>query len=210
MWLLYGMVLLSLGTNLDNLGVGLAYGAGGIRLPALSNLVIALMATAATGAAMLVGHAASHLLAIQVANALGGLLLIAVGLWIGAKSLADSAVPVGHHPVEIGRFRIPLLGVAVRILREPSQADRNRSGLIDLAEAIPLGLALAANNVAGGLGGGLTGFPPLASSLAVGLGSFLTLWVGWHVGRRTARPWLGTRAALLAAVLLILVGLHEV
>ncbi|MGE5590567.1 MAG: sporulation membrane protein YtaF [Bacillota bacterium] len=210
MWLIYGVVLLSLGTNLDNLGVGLAYGAGGIRLPVLSNLVIALIATGVTAAAMVVGQAASHLLAIQAANALGGLLLIAAGLWIGAKSLVGTTKPVGHQPVEIGHFRIPLLGVAVRILREPSQADQNRSGLIDLAEAIPLGQALAANNVAGGLGGGLTGFPPLATSVAVGLGSFLTLWGGRHIGRRTARPGLGTRAALLAAVLLILVGLHEV
>ena len=210
MWLLYGILLLSIGTNLDNLGAGLAYGAGGLRLPAAANLVIAAIAALATALAMLFGNAATHVLNAHLANVLGGLLLVLVGLWIGAKSLLDSTSPQGVQPVELGTFRVPLLGVVVRIFREPARADANQSGSIDLIESLPLGLALAANNVAGGLGGGLAGFPPLATALAVGLGSYLTLWGGWHLGRSAARPAVGARAAVVAAVILILVGLREI
>lgn len=210
MWLLLGILLLSIGTNLDDLGVGLAYGASGLRLPAAANLVIAAIATLTTGAAIALGHAASHLVAVRVANILGGLVLIAVGLVIGMKGLLDGNHPAGPQPFEIKRFRVPFLGLAVRVLREPARADQNNSGSIDVGESIPLGLALAANNVAGGVGGGLAGFPPLTTALVVGLGSYLTLWGGWHAGQRAARPALGARAALLAAVILILVGLREI
>ena len=43
------ILLLALSCNLDNVGVGIAYGARGIGIPLASNLLIALITAAGTG-----------------------------------------------------------------------------------------------------------------------------------------------------------------
>lgn len=67
------------------------------------------------------------------------------------------------------------LGLVIQILRTPSAADLDRSGIISAMEAAWLGLALSLDAFGAGIGAAFIGYPPLVTSaiIAVASGSFI-------------------------------------
>jgi len=96
------------------------------------------------------------------------------------------------------------------ILREPSRADFDRSGIISGREAIFLGVALAMDAFGSGFGAALMGFPPLAVAAAVGSAKFVLLVAGLVAGRQYARRISGEKATVLAGAVLVLIGITRV
>jgi putative sporulation protein YtaF len=187
--------LIGIAGNLDNLGVGVAYGVRRIGIPFRSNLFIAVVAAVGTVLTAYAGMGISRVLQPAFANVIGAGVIIAVGVWVlwprrPAKPEADRQDAIGlvHHP---------------------EQADADLSGDISLAESIALSVGLGINAWAGGLGGGLVGLSPWLLALSTGLFSFVTLWAGEHLGRRALGGWLGPKATIAAGVLLILIGLKD-
>ncbi|MDA8344368.1 MAG: manganese efflux pump [Thermaerobacter sp.] len=189
-------ILISIAGNLDNLGVGIAYGARRIGIPALPNLFIALVAAAGT---LIMGYAGSgigHILAPEAANAMGALCIMAVGVWVlWPRPARQEAEGPGMGPIGL--------------IHNPEQADEDLSGDISLVESLALAVALGINAWAGGLGGGLVGVPPWALAALTGGFSYLTLFAGEHLGRRAIGHWLGNKASLVAGLLLILIGIKD-
>ncbi|MBX5465869.1 MAG: hypothetical protein IRZ26_09985 [Clostridia bacterium] len=197
--LLVDLLLFALATNADNLVAGLAYAARGIRIGWAANAVISLMGGGAIAGGALLGSLLGGRLSAGLADRLGGALLTLIGL----VSLVQSAAR--RLPDEGTELRLARLGLIVRILRYPEEADRDLSGGIEGAEVLLLGAALSVNNVAAGAGAGLMGLPVAATALATALFSFAALLAGvplLRLGRRwsLAAEWSG-------ALLLLLLGL---
>ena len=188
-WILTAL-LIGLASNLDNLGVGVSYGARRIGIPFLSNLMIALVATVGTGLLAYTGGSLKHLLSPAVAGAVSASCIISVGFWVLWPRRA------GKEPIEM--------------VIHPEEADIDHSGDISLREALALSVGLGVNAWAGGFSGGLVGVPAWAIALAAGGFSIATLWAGERVGKHTLGHWLGARANVVAGVLLILVGVKNV
>ena len=89
LWL--SAVLIATVSNLDNLGVGTAFGMRDTPVSALANLIIAAVTMAATAIAMTFGRALSQLIAPSIGSALGSAIIIAVG----AGTVTDLDP---HHP----------------------------------------------------------------------------------------------------------------
>jgi len=193
---LYLILLISLASNLDNLGVGLAYGVRRIRIPLLPNLLIAGCGMLATYLTVWAGGMVARFLPVHLANVIGAVMIIGVGLWVMKPKAPASAKPVRTHSV---------LG----LLDEPEQADLDQSGVISLKESIWLGVALSINNVTNGFSAGLWTLGPFPTALGSGLFSYLTLWGGALIGSRYAAQWLGEKASVVAGLLLILIGVHQ-
>lgn len=194
-WILPAL-LIGIAGNLDNLGVGVAYGARSIGIPVLPNLFIAFVASVG---ALVLGYAGVGIgvaLSPEVANVTGALCIIGVGVWVLWP----------RHPRDVADE--PAAG-PIGLIHNPERADEDRSGDISLMESLALSVALGINAWAGGLGGGLVGVPPWALALSTGLFSYLTLWAGEHLGRRTIGHLLGERATLAAGLLLILIGIKD-
>ncbi len=188
-WILTTL-LIGLAGNLDNLGVGVAYGARRIGIPFLSNLLIAVVATVGTGFLAYAGASLKHLLSPAVAGAVSAACIIAVGFWVlWARRVVEEPIELVLHPEE---------------------ADVDHSGDISLSEALALSIGLGVNAWAGGFSGGLVGVPAWAIALATGGFSIATLWAGERVGNHTLGHWLGARGNVVAGVLLILVGVKNV
>jgi putative sporulation protein YtaF len=189
-------ILIGLAGNLDNLGVGIAYGARRIGIPAVPNLFIAAVAA---GGTLVMGYAGSdigHVLPVETANALGAICIMLVGVWVLWPRRQRQASEVsGKGPIGL--------------IHNPERADEDLSGDISLLESLALSVALGINAWAGGLGGGLVGVPPWALALATGIFSYLTLFAGEHLGRRTVGHWLGNKASLVAGLILILIGIKD-
>jgi len=205
----FSILAFSIASNLDNFGVGLAYGLGGTRVTWPANLAIAIISAVATGSAMLAGQALAQV-NLRLASEAGAGVIGVIGLWIALKSFVDGiAVPGQRGLQEVLQFRIRSLGLIISFLKEPVEADADRSGTIDLREAPLLGAALSVNCIAGGVAVGLMGYPYLATSLTVAAASFLAILGGWRLGRHAGARWLSRHAGVLAGLLLILLSVLE-
>jgi putative sporulation protein YtaF len=207
------ILVLALSSNLDNIGVGLAYGTRKVCLPFLSNLIIALITSCGTLITMLIGKdLAVFCLKGLFSDYLGGGIIIIVGLYVLIKSFPQ------RDPAEKGRARceergggggLNRLKELGRLIGDPGLADRDSSGCIEAGEAAVLGLALTLNNLANGFAAGMIGLSPALTTGAVFLFSLLTFWVGILLGRRfVSRMW-GAWASPAAGVMLILIGIYE-
>jgi len=205
--------LLAISCNLDNVGVGIAYGARGIGIPLASNLLIALITAAGTGLCIVFGQQIFQVLPAQVGVLLGAVLLIGMGVWIIRQEFRERG-----RPGQEVQPAVPANGLAqkswlrrlILILQHPVLADRDSSGHIDLRESLLLSLALMLNNIPNGVGAGLLGLSTLLTTLTVGVLSILTFWLGIGLGRSLGVRWLGRHAGTLSGLLLIMIGLVEI
>jgi putative Mn2+ efflux pump MntP len=171
-------LLIAAVSNLDNLSVGVAVGVFGSRIAAVPNMIIAAMTMAGTAAAMSSGHALSKLVATRTAASLGSVIIIGVGAATIVASLAAVRTP----------------------RRSPEFHNSYR-------EALALGFALSLNNIGAGVGAGIAGVPPLATTLFAGAFSLLCVGGGSWTGKSLARPVLGNRAPLVSGLALVAIGI---
>jgi putative sporulation protein YtaF len=204
------ILVLAISCNLDNVGVGLAYGARGIGIPLASNLLIALVTAAGTGLCIACGRQIFHFLPAEVAVLLGAGLLIGMGAWVIRQEIggASRQEQVSHSEDELAQKS--LWRRLILLLENPSLADRDSSGHIDLRESLLLSLALMLNNLPNGVGAGLLGLSIWFTTMMVGLLSILTFWLGIGLGRSLGILWLGRHAGAISGLLLIVIGLAEI
>jgi putative sporulation protein YtaF len=207
------IILLAISCNLDNVGVGIAYGARGIGIPLASNFLIALITAAGTGLCIVFGQQIFQVLPGEVGVFLGAALLIGMGIWVIRQEIGER-----DHPGQEVQPAVAANGLAQKswlrrlllILQHPVLADRDSSGHIDLKESLLLSLALMLNNIPNGVGAGLLGLSTLLTTLMVGVLSILTFWLGIGLGRSLGIRWLGRHAGTLSGLLLIVIGLAEI
>jgi putative sporulation protein YtaF len=205
--------LLAISCNLDNVGVGIAYGARGVGIPLASNLLIALITAGGTGLCIIFGHRIFQVLPPEVGVILGAVLLIGMGVWvirqeIGGGASQDREATFADAPQAVAQES--LVRRMVLILKNPFLADQDASGHIDPRESFLLSLALMLNNIPNGVGAGLLGLSALFTTLMVGLLSILTFWLGIGLGRSLGIRWLGRNAGTLSGLLLIGIGVAEI
>lgn len=208
------LLLLALALSLDSLMVGLLYGLRGIRLPWGAMGIVSLATALLLALSMASGRLLAAVLAPVLANRVGALILALVGLWITYQTIrtersrrrvsAEAPPPLRR----VWRLRLGSVGVVIEILREPGAADLDRSGHINPVEALFLGVALALDSVAAGLGAAMTGFSPVGLPLAAGVTSVGLLAAGSRLSGympfRLEGPW-----AAVHGVLLTLLGLYR-
>ncbi len=180
--------------NLDNGGVGVAYGLRKIRIPIGPNLLIAAIAAGGALVFGLIGERAATLLPLWADNWIGAFVIIGVGVWVLVGDAMARRVPKGAF---------------AGVLAEPATADADHSGDISLRESLLLSVALGINAWAGGLGAGLLGLGLWPVVVGVGVMSMLMLSVGVSLGSEVLGRLLGTRATLMAGLLLIGIGLKQ-
>ncbi|MBX6354043.1 MAG: manganese efflux pump [Thermoflavifilum sp.] len=192
------LIAIAVASNLDNAGVGIAYGVRRIRISWLANLVIAIISGLATWASGWLGRALVAYMPGRAAAWMGAVVMAAVGLWVMSE------------PWRSRRPSRPPRTVVARILRDPVTADFDGSQTISLLEALVLGVALAVNALVGGFDAGILQMGLVWVGAAVAVCSFLLLGLSAYVGRRYAAAWLGDKATYVAGVLLIVIALHQV
>jgi putative sporulation protein YtaF len=201
-------LLLGLAANLDNFGVGVSYGVQKIRIPFLSNFLIALLSGIVTFISVLAGHLLSQY--IMVANMLGALMIVAIGFWVAVhKSTSGNNLPAAVPAMKTYSVAVKPLSCIIQITKNPSFADLDANGFISSKEAMALGLTLSFNCIATGVGAGLTGLDPLPLSISVFLFSIVTISSGYWTGWKTASNRLERWSQAFAGVLLILIGIYE-
>lgn len=194
------VLAIAVASNLDNAGVGIAYGVRKIQISWWANGLIAVVSGLATFMSGWVGDEIAHYISAQTAAWIGAIAMILVGLWVMSDAWRKRTQPVAE----------PARNMVTRILRDPVEADFDKSFSISLLEALVLGVALAINSLVGGFDAGVFHMGILWTALLVALFSYLMLGISAWVGSRYAAQTLGDRATYIAGALLILVGIHQI
>lgn len=193
---LLSALILSVSSNLDTVTVCISYGMYDIRLPWLSNILIAFITSVGTFLSMEFGHILSVVLPGGLGNVLGGITLILLGLWFLLGCFKNTMKTSTIKPEEIPN-------------NETLMADKDASGDINLKETIPLSLALTINNIGVGIAASMTGVSILYSTILTFIITILSVCGGTWLGRSILGKICGKCAPLLSSILLIIIGVYE-
>ena len=201
------VVLLSAAISVDALGAGLAYGIRRIRVPVGAVLLVAATSLVGVAVSTLVGSKAAYWLTARLAERIGGLILVAMGLWIGWEGIRDRR----RNHVASGAdlllsLRVRPLGVMIQVMRCPEIADVDRSGQLGAGEAVLLGSALALDTFGAGLAAGLGGGSWIIVAMAVGLMTLCGFTGGTALGQRVPEGWGGVWLRVAPGVILTIMG----
>lgn len=197
---LLAIIAIGLASNLDNAGVGIAYGVRKIRIPWYSNLAIAIISFLATLISGLFGNLISTWISPWIGQLIGTIVIIGVGVWVLLQPYVEKR-PIPKETSPTSSF--------TRLLQNPEEADIDSSKSISLAESILLGIALAMNALAGGFNAGITQLNIWYTSLSVGIFSFILLALCAGFGEKFAAEKLGNRATVISGLLLIFIGFRQ-
>ncbi|MGC8491907.1 MAG: sporulation membrane protein YtaF [Syntrophobacteraceae bacterium] len=206
------ILLMAVSCNLDNVGIGIAYGARGISIPFGSNLLIAAITTLGTFLSTVFGRSMYLFLKPETANYIGSAILIGAGVWVAFYDSVAPAPQVLHtseNAAVMTETPRSFFRRVLSILNDPCSADTDRSSHIDLKEGTVLGLALTLNNMANGVGAGLIGLNMVWLALSVFLFSIATIVAGLMIGSRYGNRVFGRYSGLAAGLLLICIGIFE-
>lgn len=208
----FSLAALAFAVSLDSFTVGLTYGLRKMKLPFRSLLFIAGCSALSIALAMAFGASIQALLQPHVAESLGGVVLIVIGLW--ALYQVFRSPDHGREKEECDDVIIDLelkkLGIIVRILRKPTAADIDQSGTITGREALLLGVALSLDAFGAGFAAALIGFSPLWMAITVAFMSALFVKVGMKSGFLFADADWMKKLSFLPGCILILLGLWKV
>lgn len=201
-------VLLALALSLDSLGTGVAYGMRRLTLPASTYVLLAAATATMMTFSMLAGASLVGPGDAVLASALGRTALLGVGLWQIHRGWRQYlGIMTREAPGQpLATFRLVPLGVLVQVLHDPTRADLDSSGRLDMGESALLGLALGLDALAAGFGTGMLGFP-LQVIPTVALACPLFLAVGTALGRRIATDWLSRRGFALPGLIICAIAL---
>ncbi|WP_024832447.1 sporulation membrane protein YtaF [Ruminiclostridium josui] len=205
MGVILSIFLLCLAPNLDNMAIGLAYGARKINVPLKSNISIALFSGIATLLSSLLGNILTNYISDSLGKTIGGTIVILMGIFtiIGYLNNRRKSKRVYGNGIQY-------IDDIKAVMDDPGIADRDYSGDISLKESILLGIALASNCIGTGFGAGVFGINAFVLSAAVIVFSLITISVGAIIGRRYASKFLGEKATIISGILLIIIGLYQI
>lgn len=203
-------LLFACGVSADGFMVGVAYGIQKIRIPIVSLMVVALASSMAVTISMVCGKGIGTMIPQPWANSIGAIMLMVVGFYffLGAcREKIHSLEKGNEEPLLI--LNIKSLGIIVHILKEPSRADFDSSGIISTREAFFLGTALAMDAMGAGLGAAMTGLNIFFTAVSVGMLKFILVNAGLCIGRMADSKRLKNISALISSIIFIIIGLAE-
>ncbi|EJS64395.1 sporulation membrane protein YtaF [Bacillus cereus] len=195
---LFSILLIGIASNLDNAGVGIAYGIRKIRISWFNNFIIAFLGFLFTLLAGFFGNWIALFISEFTANLIGAIVLGVIGVFILCQPFLSQKDTIESKD-----------GSVMGILRDPEKADFDGSKTISFSEAIVLGVALSINNIAGGFDAGVTNLNLWLTAVISGLFSFICIRGFAYVGKRFLAEYLGKWATVIAGILLVLIGIDQ-
>lgn len=204
------LFLLAFAVSLDSFSVGFTYGLRKMRIPLLSILIISCCSAGILIVAMTVGHFFEKLFSPDVAESIGGIVLILLGAWVLFQFFRpEKTKELTLNESPLINLEIKSLGLVIQILRKPMSADFDQSGTITGLEAIMLGLALSLDAFGAGIGAAMLGYSPLYLAMSVAIMSSLFVFMGMKLGVLFARyEWI-QKFSFIPGILLIIIGIWK-
>ena len=164
------LAIFAIAISIDGFVVGVTYGLKKIAIGIISLLIISGISTIAIFITGSIGSLLATTINEELACNIGSIILVFIGIWMVLTTYFEDFFDT-HIKV-------------IKILQEPIKADFDKSGSINIVEAIFLGIALALDAVGAGLGVGFTGFHGLSVPFIIGGVNFILVSSGYIFGSK--------------------------
>ena len=201
MALILSALLFSLSSNLDNVVVGIAYGIKKIKIGIIANLIIAIVTSTGTFLSMSVGVYISKFLPLSVANGLGAVVIIILGVYFVTQSIIKLVNNTKSKELALKNI--------TDMIEYAEKSDLDNSGDISMKEALIIAFGLTFNNLGTGVAASITGVSIQFTVISTFILSILTIIFGEAVGNHVLGKFLGKYAPLFSGILLIILGIIE-
>lgn len=201
-----GLLLLVTAVSLDGFGVGITYGLRKIKVPVIALGIIMLCSGIIVYTSMLVGDLLSFFISKEVAKILGGIILIAIGLFSFVNVIRAKLV---NAPSTSKAYTTKIEDIKT-VMTTPDKADLDHSGSISAGEAFLLGLALALDAFGAGIGASMLGYSPILTAVLTACMSGFFLFFGMKLGILLAQQEKLQRLTFLPPMILIAIGIFNI
>jgi len=196
--------------SLDSFSVGVTYGLRKVIIPVFSTIIISIASATMILLSMQIGVWIQYFLSPNVANFVGAIILISIGIWsiiqVFRQKDEDNEQELHVNETKVLVIELKKIGLVIQILKKPMKADIDQSGSISSIEAIFLGLALSLDAFGAGIGASLIGFKPFVTALTIAGMSGLFILIGIKVGFLFSEfKWL-KKFTIIPGIILILMG----
>lgn len=160
--------------------------------------------------AMGIGQIIATFISPEIAERIGGIVLILLGTWILFQFFRpEKSKDTLPHEKTIVTLEIKSLGLVINILKKPLSADFDKSGAITGIEAFMLGIALSLDAFGAGLGAAMLGFSPFILAITVACMSSLFVLFGLKMGAFLSKSGFIQRFSFIPGILLIFIGIWK-
>lgn len=203
--------ILAFAVSLDSFTVGFTYGLRKMHIPIKSLIIIAICTAVSLTIAMSIGHVVTKVFSSGLAESIGGIMLVFIGIWVIYQFLrSEKEREVLVHEKMLLDFEIKSLGLAIHILKTPLSADFDRSGTITGIEALFLGIALSLDAFAVGISAAMLGYSPFYLAMTVTMMSSVFVLLGIKSGLIFSKyKWI-QKLSFLPGILLVLIGIWKI
>lgn len=201
------LLLLGIAVSLDSFSVGLTYGMRNVSIPIKSIVIISSCTFFILLLAMGIGSIIEMYISYHTAEKIGGIVLIIIGIWVLIQFFTSNSDETKQSKPKLIEFEIKSLGLIIKILKKPMEADIDKSGNINSIEAFLLGLALSLDSFGAGIGAALIDLPPILFSFIVTLSSALFVIAGINLGRVFRNLTWFNKFSFLSGIVLIVIGI---
>lgn len=198
LYMLFVLFLLSI----DSFFVGAVFGMQQIKLPVRSAVVIFLVSCLMVILASVLGGGIFALLP----DSLKKVLSAAIFIGVGGALLLDGLL--SGRPSKCVNIHVKPLKLVITLMREPEDADLDRSKTIDGAEALYVGTALSADACAAAAAFGGDAVSPVMLSLIASSLTTVLLFLGCGFGVHIQKSRI-FRVGALSGTLMILLGIFR-
>ena len=196
--------LIALVNNIDVIVVIIAYSIKGIKISIAKNIWISIITFFISSLSVFLGGIITNLMSKNLSSMLSMVLFTVIGLWIIFEPYVKK-----KNELEIEEDNSKQ-NIIYNILKNPENADADKSNDIDFKEATLLGIALSINNVGGGVSAGMIGLNPFFIGIFSAVISFAALWVGNYIADFFIKRNVGNKATIVAGIILILIGIEQI
>ena len=213
--MLWSIILLSTSLSVDALALGISYGMQGVKVPRVPKLLICFSSVVYAMVGLIVGHWLLHILGGDIASRVGIFILIVMGFWMILKSkkskggTEERIENTTEQQKKLLEIAIKSIGITVMVIKNPVRGDIDDSGIIDIKEAILLGIALNVDATAACMGSIMVGVSSLLMPIFVGVVQLLFIEGGLYLGNSviSKRVLNEKLISILPGIILISLGL---
>lgn len=179
-------ILLVTALSLDSLTAGFSYGAGKIRIPLISVLVISGVCSASLLVSMFAGSILGNFIPLSTTKGIS----FSIMFILGAVKVFDSGLKRyiikkngGKKELTFKAFNLKFI---LNIYAEPENADSDKSRVLSAKEALYLAIALSIDSLAAGFGAGMGEVGLGVAALFCFATTFLSVLTGCFFGNKVS------------------------
>ena len=158
--MLLDCIILAISSSIDSLGIGITYGIKNTKITRFAKYILFIISFTISTISIYFGNLLKYIFPDLLIHYLGSFILIVIGLFICFQALKCKQKSKPNDKLDlklcdtekIYSFFFFCLGITIKIIKNPSSSDFDKSNTIDSKEALFLGFALSLDSFCIGIG----------------------------------------------------------